>query len=139
MDAFRLFGPDVKGAARVIGIDLGTTNSAAAEAASDGSSQSRPSVRCLALTQPTLDGEHTGVLVPSVVAVADGSTLVGEGAKRLRLKPAQSGLVEGQTIFYECKNEIGLRRTYAHAPDGFRSPAEIVGHVLNFIWQRALE
>ena len=34
-----------------------------------------------------------------------------------------------KNLFFDCKNEIGLRRTYHLAPEGFRSPSEIATHV----------
>ena len=37
----------------------------------------------------------------------------------------QHGLERGRDLFYECKNDIGIRRTYHKAPEGFRSAAEL--------------
>jgi len=45
---------------------------------------------------------------------------------------------QNQNLFYECKNEIGIRRTYHRAPEGFRSAAEISGHILDFLYNFAL-
>ena len=43
------------------------------------------------------------------------------------------GLKQGRDIFWECKNHMGLTRTYHQAPEGFRSAREISGHVLKFL------
>src|SRR5687768_17264854 len=114
---------------RVLGIDLGTTNSTVAEVVWDPSQA--PSVRahCLEVDQPTDEGLYTHVLVPSVVAITGGKALVGEGAKRARSHAGERGLRQNQSLFYECKNDIGLRRTYHKAPQGFRNAREIAAHV----------
>lgn len=118
---------------RVLGIDLGTTNSAIAEAeyTTDGLAEAR----CLAVPQTTLEGMYTSVVVPSMVALSHGQVFVGEGAKRLRTLAA---LTREQEIFYDCKNDIGLTKTYHQAPTGFRSAAEIGGQILVFLAQAAL-
>jgi molecular chaperone DnaK (HSP70)/tetratricopeptide (TPR) repeat protein len=123
---------------RVLGIDLGTTNSTVAELAFDPAAPGDLGPRCVPIDQDTVDGTRTSVLVPSVVALFDGRPLVGEGAKRMRTAPSSYRLVEWETLFYECKNEIGLRKTYPRAPEGFRSPAEIGGRVLKFLRDEAL-
>ena len=71
---------------RVVGIDLGTTNSTIAEIIWQPGDASAPEVRCLEVEQPTRQGPYTGVLVPSVVACLDDDILVGEGAKELRTR-----------------------------------------------------
>lgn len=53
---------------RVVGIDLGTTNSTIAEARW-GSSGAAPKVRCVEVEQATAEGTYTHVLFPSVVAI----------------------------------------------------------------------
>lgn len=115
---------------RVLGIDLGTTNSTVAEVIWTRDQEQPPVVRCLEVEQPTDTGAYIHVLVPSVVALHGGQSWVGEGAKRLR---ANAGLRRNKDIFYECKNDIGVRRTYHLAPLGFRNAAEIGGHVLAFL------
>ncbi|MDA7873798.1 Hsp70 family protein, partial [Rhodopirellula sp.] len=119
---------------RVLGIDLGTTNSTVSEIKWDPASPERIAARCLDLQQETLQGNYSHVLVPSIVALHGETMLVGEGAKRLR----GHGLRKDAGIFYECKNDIGLQKTYHRAPDGFRSAAEISGHVLSFLREAAM-
>lgn len=122
---------------RVLGIDLGTTNSTVAEGVWDPNGEAEPRARCLAIEQETLDAPVRDSLVPSVVAIVDGRTLVGRGANRLRRAPAEHGLVENATLFYETKNVIGLNKTYPDAPEGFRTPAEIGGYVLGLLYREA--
>src|SRR5215831_1569212 len=57
---------------RVLGIDLGTTNSTIAEIVWQPSAQAEPRVRCLEVEQETQFGTYTHVLVPSAVAIHDG-------------------------------------------------------------------
>ena len=123
---------------RVLGIDLGTTNSTVSEIVWDPSEPKVPAARTLEVAQPTLEGTYTHTLVPSVVALYNGRVFVGEGAKRLRSRASELGLERGRDIFYECKNDIGIRRTYHKAPEGFTSAAEIGGHVVKFMIDAAL-
>ena len=123
---------------RVLGIDLGTTNSTVAEI-SWHPDQSTPSLaRCLEVEQPTLEGTYIHVLVPSVLAIHGGQVVVGEGAKRLRSRAAELGLSRNLNLFFECKNDIGIMKTYHRAPAGFRSAAEIGGKVIKFLRDAAL-
>jgi len=115
---------------RVLGIDLGTTNSTVAEVLWSRGEAAPLVARCLEVEQPTDTGPYTHVLVPSVVALHGGQVFVGEGAKRLR---ARAELRRNRDIFYECKNDMGVRRTYHLAPEGFRSAAEIGAKVLAFL------
>lgn len=115
---------------RVLGIDLGTTNSTVAEVIWSHGQAESPVAQCIEIEQPTDTGPYIHVLVPSVVALHDGRVWVGEGAKRLR---ACAGLRRNKDIFYECKNDIGTRRTYHLAPDGYRNAAEIAAQVLAFL------
>ncbi|MFQ3670999.1 MAG: Hsp70 family protein [Verrucomicrobiia bacterium] len=119
---------------RVLGIDLGTTNSTIAEVIWSPDSHVPPVACCHEVEQPTATGAYIHVLVPSVVAIHDGQIWIGEGAKRLR---ANASLRRGRDIFYECKNDIGVRRTYHLAPEGFRSAPEIAGKVLAFLAESA--
>jgi molecular chaperone DnaK len=122
---------------RVIGIDLGTTNSTVAEILVE-SGDSDPSIRCLNIDQATTQGRYTHVLVPSVVAVRSGETWVGEGAKRLRTLPG-AGVEESATWFAETKNDMGIRRTYHRAPAGFGSARAIAAEILKFLYQATID
>jgi molecular chaperone DnaK len=142
MTTLEIIAPNVKvpalpqGPVRVIGIDLGTTNSTVAEVVWSLESNAAPVARCLEVEQQTSTGPYIHVLVPSVVAIHDHNIVVGEGAKRLR---ANAALRRNKDIFYECKNDIGARRTYHLAPQGFRSASEIAGKVLSFLKAAAQE
>ena len=114
----------------VLGIDLGTTNSTASMATAPASGLA---IKTLNVDQETLQGTYTHTLVPSVVALAHGKEWVGEGAKRLR----GNGTELYASIFHDCKNDIGLKRTYHKAPKGYRTAAEIGGKVLQFIHSAA--
>lgn len=119
---------------RAIGIDLGTTNSAAAELTWNPASGTPPEVRVLEIEQPTREGVYSSPLVPSVVAVLDNSQVwVGEGAKRLRAFPTEYGLLFEKNLFYDTKNEMGLRKTYYRAPEAFNHASKIGGQILKFI------
>jgi len=122
---------------RVVGIDLGTTNSTIAEArwAAGGAA---PKVRCVEVEQATLEGTYTHVLFPSVVAIHEGRVWVGEGAKRLRSRAPELGLEQNRNLFFECKNDIGIAKTYHRAPEGFRAASEIGGKVLAALHAAAL-
>ena len=74
---------------RVLGIDLGTTNSTVAEIVWKGESGEALEARCLPIDQPTATGVYTDVLVPSAVAIWNGGVIVGEGAKRLPARVAE--------------------------------------------------
>ncbi|HEU4391250.1 MAG TPA: Hsp70 family protein [Blastocatellia bacterium] len=124
---------------RVLGIDLGTTNSTVAEIVWDPAADARPRARCIEVVQPTAEGQYIHVLVPSVVALHGGEVFIGEGAKRLRSRAVEHGLEQNKNLFYECKNDIGLQKTYHRASPGFRSAAEIGGRVLAFLHEAALE
>jgi len=76
---------------------------------------------------------YTHVMVPSIVAIHEGQEWVGEGAKRIRARTGELGLRQNKNLFFDCKNEIGLGRTYPQAPETYRSPAEIGAHILKFL------
>lgn len=118
---------------RVIGIDLGTTNSTVAEIIWNHQSPATVTVRCLEIEQETQSGLYTHLLVPSAVALYQGKEWVGEGAKRLHTRAPDFGLELTRNIFLECKNDIGTRRTYHKAPEHFRTPAEISARLLRFM------
>ncbi|MCS6802456.1 MAG: Hsp70 family protein [Chloroflexota bacterium] len=121
---------NIRSPIRVVGIDLGTTNSTVAEIIWRPGQAEPPIARCLEVEQPTDTGPYTHVLVPSVVAIRGSQTWVGEGAKRLRADPK---LRRNKDIFYETKNDIGSRRTYHLAPEGFQSAAQIGAKILAFL------
>ena len=124
---------------RVLGIDLGTTNSTAAEIIWDPREDPPLNITTLEIDQETQEGVSTSILVPSVAANYKGKTYIGEGAKRLRGKAPLLKLKKNRDLFYECKNDMGLEFTYHKAPEGFRCAAEIGGKVLEFIKKQALE
>lgn len=122
-----------KGRLRVLGIDLGTTNSVAAEIIFDPHKPDDIDARCVKINQDTLDGSFIHYLVPSVVAIYEGKRWVGEGARRMIALSNKLDLVKNRDLFYECKNDMGITRTYHRAPEGFQSASEIGGHILEFI------
>ena len=80
---------------RVIGIDLGTTNSTVAQVRLplSESSTAEFACECVPLEQATQMGPFTGALIPSVVAIDKSDTIwIGEGAKRMRAEPQKHGL-----------------------------------------------
>ncbi|HRY45708.1 MAG TPA: hypothetical protein P5164_17390, partial [Thermoanaerobaculia bacterium] len=77
------------------------------------------------MKQETPEGEYVHVLVPSVVAIHRGKTWVGEGAKRLRARAGELGLSPNRDLFWDTKNDIGVRKTYHRAPEGCRNASEI--------------
>jgi len=116
---------------RVLGIDLGTTNSVVAEAIWDPSRPDNAQVRCLEIEQPTAtEGTYISTLMPSVIALLNGKEFVGEGAKRLVAASAEYELKRNRQFFFETKNEIGTARRYGAAPEGYRNPTEIASHIL---------
>jgi molecular chaperone DnaK len=121
---------------RVLGIDLGTTNSTVAEVRWEPGGAVR--VRCVEVDQPTLEGTYTHVLFPSVVAIHGDRVWVGEGAKRLRSRAPELGLEQNRNLFFECKNDIGIAKTYHRAPEGFGSAPEIGAKVLAALRAAAL-
>ncbi len=122
---------------RAIGIDLGTTNSTVAEVIWNEGQVGPPEARCLEIVQPTESGPYTHILVPSFVALSGGREWVGEGARQLRSLSVERGLEQNRNLFYECKNDMGIRRTYHRAQEGYRSGAEISGRVLKFLHDAA--
>jgi molecular chaperone DnaK len=117
---------------RCYGIDLGTTNSTVAEVVWQPGG--KPSCRILEIEQDTQQGQYTSPLIPSVVALLpDDQVWVGEGAKRLRTRPQEVGLLFEKNLFYETKNDMGLRKTYFRAPEPFNHASKIAGHILRFL------
>jgi molecular chaperone DnaK (HSP70) len=80
---------------RVLGIDLGTTNSTVAQVQLPLDPASTPELlcECISIEQMTPSSPFFGGLVPSVVAIdKSGKTSIGEGAKRMRSLPGDYGL-----------------------------------------------
>ncbi len=123
---------------RVLGIDLGTTNSTVAEVVWKPSKS--PACKTLEIDQPTREGIYTSPIVPSVVAILpDKKIWVGEGAKRLRAFSQDAQLSFEKNLFYETKNEMGLRKTYYRAPEDFNHASRIAGHILAFLKEGAVK
>ena len=59
--------------------------------------------------------------------------------KRYRARAAEMRLDRGRTLFFDCKNDMGLKRTYHRAPEGFRSAPEIGARVLAALARAAVE
>lgn len=117
---------------RVLGIDLGTTNSTVSEVVWEPGKV--PVCRVLELAQPTEAGEYTSPLVPSVLVVLPNHEIwIGEGAKRLRASYQKANLVHEKNLFYETKNDIGLRKSYFRAPEQLNHASKIAGHILSFL------
>lgn len=118
---------------RAYGIDLGTTNSTVAEVS--WVPGQAPVCRIMEIEQPTDMGSYTAPLVPSVVGILpDGRVWVGEGAKRIRATMQKYGLVVEKNLFYETKNDIGLKKTYYRAPSEFNHASKIAGCILAFLY-----
>lgn len=120
---------------RVIGIDLGTTNSTVAELQWNPDND-LPDVRCIEVDQPTAQGRYTHVLVPSMLALYGEERWVGYGAKLLRSDPS-AGLEQNANVFAEVKNDMGLARTYHRAPAHLRSAKAISREILHFLYDAA--
>lgn len=123
---------------RVLGIDLGTTNSTAAMIRwTPAKPEQIEPAECLEILQPTLSGDFTSVLVPSVVAHLPDRQLIGEGARRSLSRSVELGLRPNANYLAEAKNEMGINRTYPQAKTGYRTPAEVSGHILAFLRDQA--
>lgn len=122
---------------RVIGIDLGTTNSTVAQIIYDPGSENKIKAGCLEIKQTTAgEGDYISELIPSVVAMKSNSIFIGEGAKRLI---QDNGMIKNRNIFYESKNDIGTKKVYHKAPEGFKTPYQISSKVLEFIYDKSKE
>ena len=103
---------------RVTGIDLGTTKSIIAEAVLEPESGMNPQVQCIPITQLTGEPEpHTSIIVPSCIALQDSTRFIGEGARSMFTRPSNTSIFHLKNAFYECKNDMGLKKTYSLAPD----------------------
>lgn len=117
------------------GIDLGTTNSTLCRSSLPAGATFPTEPEVVSLRQPTPAGEFTGTLLPSIVATSHGREFVGQGAKDLRALMADTtkGISRNVNLFYDCKNEIGTKRTYPNAPEGYRSPTDIAARILGYL------
>ncbi|HEV2207393.1 MAG TPA: Hsp70 family protein [Verrucomicrobiae bacterium] len=125
---------------RVLGIDLGTTNSTVAQVQLPLDLAGTPELlcECISIEQITPSGPFFGSLVPSVVAIdKSAKSWIGEGAKRMRSLPRDYGLSPEKNLFHDTKNEIGLRKRYHRAPEDYDHARKIAGHVLRFLAQGA--
>jgi molecular chaperone DnaK (HSP70) len=119
---------------RIVAIDLGTTNCVLTDV-TWSPEDAAPVIEVLEIDQELVGGgKVTKQLVPSVVAIVDGKTLVGEGAKRFR---TNKDATFGQNIWWETKNHIGTRQIYKKAPDGFKTPKDIATKLLAFMLDAA--
>ena len=140
LEKLRAAAATAKPGTRVIGIDLGTTNSTVAQVrlplAADATAES--ACECVPLEQPTLMGPFTGVLIPSVVVIdKSGTVQIGEGAKRMRAEPQKHGLSLEKNLFYETKNDMGLQKRYHRAAEDFNHASKIASHLLKFLMHGA--
>jgi molecular chaperone DnaK (HSP70) len=95
LEKLRTASASAKPGTRVIGIDLGTTNSTVAQVRLPlpENSAAEFACECVPLEQPTQMSPFTGALLPSVVAIDKAGTVwIGEGAKRMRAEPQKHGL-----------------------------------------------
>lgn len=120
---------------RVVGIDLGTTNSTVSEIVWSPEDSEPPVVTLMEIAQPIPGGgEYIDALVSSVVAIVGEKEFVGRGAQRSR-----GGAVEPfKSVWFDTKNDIGTSKTYPNAPEGYKTPTDIAGKVLSFL-KRAID
>ncbi|WP_198018138.1 Hsp70 family protein [Hippea jasoniae] len=119
----------------VAGIDLGTTNSTISVIQYENGDFK---MQTLCLPQPTNSGEVYSPLIPSVVATIDNETVVvGEGAKRLMAFASEFSLVPEKNLFFNTKNEMGLKKVYFRADENLNRPYKIGGTILSFIKTQA--
>jgi molecular chaperone DnaK (HSP70) len=121
----------LEGSSHYVGIDLGTTNSAAAivDVRALLAGDLEQGVRLVPVRQEGANGATYSPLLPSVVAeVSPGEWQVGQGAKEAR----QRGLLRGRQIFYSTKSEMGLGREpyYPFASRDLDSPYKVAGCLL---------
>jgi len=140
LEKLRTAAATAKPGTRVIGIDLGTTNSTVAQVRlplTEGST-AESACECVPLEQPTQMGPFTGVLIPSVVVIdKSGTVQIGEGAKRMRAEPQKHGLSLEKNLFYETKNDMGLQKRYHRATEDFDHARKIASHLLKFLMNGA--
>ena len=140
LEKLRTAAASVKPGTRVIGIDLGTTNSTVAQVRLPlpANSSAESACECVPLEQTTQMGPFTGALVPSVLALDKAGTVwIGEGAKRMRAEPQKHGLSLEKSLFYETKNDMGLQKRYHRADEDLDHARKIAGHLLRFLMNGA--
>ena len=140
LEKLRTAAASAKPGTRVIGIDLGTTNSTVAQVRLPlpESSSAEFACECVPLEQATQMSPFTGALVPSVVAIDKaGKVWIGEGAKRMRAEPQKHGLSLEKNLFYETKNDMGLQKRYHRAAEDFDHARKLAGHLLKFLMNGA--
>lgn len=133
-----LFQQGGKESGRVLGIDLGTTNSVVADLKWDLKASEAVQVRCLDIVQDTLAGKYNNCLVPSMAALINGRLIIGEGAKRLLAEAPAYKMKHNRDLFYDCKNDMGVKLSYL-GPEGYQSPPDIAAKILKFLYQNALD
>lgn len=115
-----------------IGIDLGTTKSCIAIARRDAESGQEH----VALVDLAGLPGCRGPVLPSAVAAIDGADLYGEDALMRR---GHAGVRTERNMFQETKNLMGLRYTFAHAPEHLRTPTDVAAALLGQLWTLAGE
>lgn len=125
---------------RVLGIDLGTTNSTVAAVNLPLPADANPETACndLSIEQKTLSGPTYSTLVPSVIALdSSGEEWIGEGAKRLRAEAVAHGLSPERNLFSDTKNDMGISKTYHRATEDYDHAKKIAAKVLRFLGTHA--
>ena len=131
-DIFHRAKPPKKSSVRVLGIDLGTTNSLVAGIAWDSRNPGTLRAETIRIAQPTLMGTHHHELVPSIVAFHDGKVVVGEGAKLLRTR-SDIGLSRDMDVFWDTKSDIGEDVEYPAKDERLKTPVGVATEILRFI------
>ncbi len=134
VDIFHRAKPPKKTSVRVLGIDLGTTNSLVAGIAWDSTKPAELRAETIRIAQPTLMGTHHHELVPSLVALHDGKIVVGEGAKLLRTR-SDIGLSRDLNIFWDTKSDIGQDVEYNAKDERLKTPVGVAAEILRFIME----
>jgi tetratricopeptide (TPR) repeat protein len=67
----------------------------------------------------------------------NGQHWVGEGAKHHRNRPQAHPPLFETNLFYETKNDMGLKKTYFRAPEAYNHASKIAGHILRFLREGA--
>lgn len=118
---------------RVVGIDLGTTNSVLAYIDILDPSESDFEIKILEVAQETRSGKHFGKLLPSAIAIHNGMLYIGHGALHCRSQMNKFGLEQDKNIFWDTKNLMGIERTFHRALEGFNNAKEIAAQILQFL------
>lgn len=138
---------DVPKPIRVLGIDLGTTNSTVSETIWERDKSLNLDIRCLEIDQETQSGLYTHTLIPSAVAIHNGREWIGEGAKRLHVRAPEFGLELPRTSFWSVKTilvpkehttrllkDIGmLRRSVLGSSNSSKRPLKQKAHFLSLV------